>query len=261
MPGGTWTDQAQVEPRLLVGHAVAGRVLGRSRRAARPGPRRPGTTRARAARASSVTPDSSRPSSQCRELVLPVQRGREHWRVVGVDRHRHGRPRPGPEADVALATGRSGCRRWTSGTPRAECGARPGSRAVPDRAPRRCRARSARRRDGAAHPRSTADRSTRRRAARCAARLRGPARSTGANCSRPTPTSGPPRPKLTSPSGRCRSAASKVTSADCRPASPWDVEAPPQDHRHGRPRPERERPRWPRRRPRRRCRGGWRSTG
>ena len=50
----------------------------------------------------------------------------------------------------------------------------------------------------------------------------------GANCGRGTPISGPPRPKLTSPSGRCCRATSRVMSAAGSAGLPRDVEAPSQ---------------------------------
>ncbi len=85
MPGGTWTDQAQVEPNQAT--PLLSRVsanLAKQRVLAR------GVQERRAHRGSGQLGHSGfvQSEQQCRNLVFPVQRGREHWRVVGVDRHR-----------------------------------------------------------------------------------------------------------------------------------------------------------------------------
>ena len=93
-------------------------------------------------------------------------------------------------------------------------------RAAPGPVRRRCRGRSARRPGRAARPRRSAGRWSPRRAGRersPAARARS---KYGLNCGRGTPISGPPSPKLTSPSGRSSSAIRRVSSAAGRPASP-----------------------------------------
>ena len=68
------------------------------------------------------------------------------------------------------------------------------------------RARSARRPASGARPRPSRARSSPPRAARSAGRRRVAAAKCGSNCGRDTPTSGPPSPKATSPSGAWSSA-------------------------------------------------------
>ena len=171
---------------------------------------------------------SSRSSSSAAIAYSRLRVVREHRRVVGVDGHRHaGRDQRGQRV-FRERRHRPGARHWTSGRSRAGCRRRRDAPAAPRPARRRCRARCARRRAGRARPRSCPARWTRRRAGRCAARRPAPRRSAAANCARGTPSSGPPRPKLTSPSGRSCSAMSRVTSAAGDAGLAGDVEAPAQ---------------------------------
>ena len=96
---------------------------GRSRRAAPPGPRRPGTTRARRPGPGRRLPTrrgraARRRRSYSRFSVVENIGGSSELIVTGTP----AATRAG--SGCRPATGRSGCGRWTSGTPRAVCGAR-----------------------------------------------------------------------------------------------------------------------------------------
>ena len=131
-----------------------------------------------AARASPATPGGVEAEQPGGHRVLLLERGAEHRRVVGVDGHRHAGRDQGRQRVLVDARRPPGSARSRSGRPPAGSRARPGRPSAAGPGRRRCRARSARRPGRAARPRWSPGRWSRRRAARCAARPRGPCRST-----------------------------------------------------------------------------------
>ena len=115
---------------------------------------------------------------------------------------------------------RRGWRGWRWGRPRGRCGARRGAASARGLGQQRCRDRSARRRGSGRASQivsgpvvSPACGTECRPAARAASKY-------GANCSRPTPISGPPSPKEISPAGWRSVAMRRVSSAAGSPNSP-----------------------------------------
>ena len=170
------------------------------------------------------------------------------------------RPRPAPAAGARPARAPSGCRRWRSGRPRAGSACRRRWASSRGSWAARCRARSARRPGPSASQIGLrAGRLARVRHAVQPGRAGG--RRSAANSGRGTPISGPPRPKLTSPSGRRSERDAQGDVGGRQAGLAGDVEAPAQLDAEVAPRPAPGVLDGLAERLGRRCRGGSRRTG